>query len=173
LYLFLPTIPPQTLDTREALAYLFIWTPGSTFIKATKNSPYCSLYRYMLELASDVVHIFDVSTLEEFEADIRPFGRSQRKQFASFKLVGKTEQETDICFDSSEPVPLGMDLKQLWQPGVTAVDVQAVKSYCCILAAHPRPSVKKQKEEHTCIFISELKDQIRFLVREHSLGFGR
>eukprot|EP00884_Botryococcus_braunii_P007508 jgi/Botrbrau1/16759/Bobra.0269s0003.4 len=172
LYLFLPTIP-QTLDGCEALAYLFIWTPGSTFIKATRNSPYCSLYRYMLELASDVVHIFDVSTLEGFEADIRPFGRSQRKQFASFKLVGKTEQETDIFFDSSEPVPLGMDMKQLWQPGVTAVDIQAVKSNCCILAAHPRPSVTKQKEERLCMFLSELKDQIRFLVREHSLEFGR
>lgn len=176
LFLFIPTTPSQTLQgfmLCEAPAYLFIWTPASTFLKPTRNSPYCSLYRYLLELASDVLHIFDADTLGKFEAGTRPFGRSQRKQFASYKLVGKTEQETDIKFDASEPVPLGMDLKHFGNPDAKLLQVQAVKSNCCILAIQPCPPKQKQKADKMSLHHTELKQQLLALARDYSLTFAR
>jgi hypothetical protein len=171
LYLFVPHVH-KSQPASEAIAYLFIWTPESTFVNATRNSPYCSLYRYMLELASDVIHVFDATALANFDTGVRPFGRAKRKQFVSCKLVGKTEAETDIHFDSSEPTPCGMELTWPKQTGEKA-QLAPAKLNCCFLIATPRPPTQLQKPEKLSIFLFELKEQLHILFEQYSLVFAR
>lgn len=143
LYLFIPDMPtaddPPT-SALEAVAYLFTWTTWSTFSNPSRNSPYCSLYRYMVELASVVLHVFDSKTVEHFDAASRPFGRTQRKPFANFKLVGKTEQECDIHFDKTEPDPIGMAMDFSTRSHSQAL-LQPITSACCVFKVRAQQPV--------------------------------
>lgn len=175
LYLFIPEIfarDSQASAAQEMLAYLFTWTPWSTFVRPSRNSPYCSLYRYMVELSSDIIHVFDSKTIERFDTASGPFGRTQRKQFANFKLVGKTEQETDILFDSTEPIPVGMDINVDSGPQ-KKVALQPVTSACCMLKMEAQPRRWTEEQDYEELHISQLNGRLQELVLDHSVTFRR
>lgn len=182
LYLFVPEIFAKDCNkdcskdcpaaTQETLAYLFTWTPWSTFVRPTRNSPYCSLYRYMVELASDIVHVFDAKAIEKFDTASRPFGRTQRKQFANFKLVGKTEQETDIHFDGTEPAPVGMDIDLDSGPQIK-VALQPVTSACCMLKMASLPPQRMRMRDDRVCYIQDLGGLFQELMLHHSVTFER